>query len=395
MRIKKRIEILIKNNLFLQKIYAFCGSAFFRFVGLFIKQDKKMILFSSYGGDAINDSPKAIYDYISSHFPNYRCIWTINSKTNKPLLKNVEYVFVDTFRYFIFCLRAKYWVTNVNIERGLHFKKRKTFYLNTWHSTTVKTIGNQVKKRRDYNFKNINLLCSDGKYMTDIFVNYFNASRKNIVECGRPREDELLFSDYNLFRTKYRKKYGIDDSKFVILYAPTWKSTNGREDLLKVNLNIEEVSKKLGEDVVFIFKAHHLTKTAFGIKFSERIIDASLCENINELYFVSDLLVSDFSSCFFDFGLLNKPMICFAKDLEKYDKDRGLCIDLRKEFPGGVIDNEIDLIAEINQIIHSGNIHKDQQNAFMRKYVARPFAESTKYCVERMLCDENRINNNQ
>ena len=75
---KKRVEILLKTNRFVQKLYSFFGSTFFRFVGLFIKQDKKLILFNSFSGDLINDSPLALYNYISKNYPDYKCVWAVN-----------------------------------------------------------------------------------------------------------------------------------------------------------------------------------------------------------------------------------------------------------------------------------------------------------------------------
>ena len=342
-----------------------------------------MILFSSYGGDSINDSPKVIYDYIKKHYDGYYCVWVVNNPENR-ILEDVKYVTVDTFKYFIACLKAKYWVTNVNIERGLHFKKKKTFYLNTWHSTTVKTIGNQVKGRKDYNFKNINLLCSDGSFMTNIFVKYFNAPSKSIFECGRPREDELFEKNGLEERERILKKYNINNNSFVVLYAPTWKDTNGREDLLSVSLNLNKLIELVDKNIIILFKTHHLTKNASGVVFNESIIDVSDCQNINELYFAADVLISDYSSCFFDFGLLEKPIICFAPDLEEYERSRGLCVDLRNDFPGGVIFDEKVLALRIMDLMNNDSVFLIEQKRFMCKYLSRPSNSSTEFCVKKM-----------
>lgn len=384
MKFKKRIELLVKKNLFFQRLYSFFGSVFFRFIGLFVVQDKNLIVFSSFGGDSINDSPRVIYDYIIANYPQYKTVWTIND-SKKRVLENTAYVKVDTLKYFLTCLKARYWVTNVNIERGLHFKKKKTFYLNTWHSTTIKTIGNQVKGRKDYNFKNINLLCSDGPFMSNIFKQYFNAPSESIAECGRPREDELMLKNSAIEKEKMRNKYGIASNKFVILYAPTWKDTNGREDLLTIGLNLSNILNKLGDNTIILFKAHHLTKHTSGIEFNNNILNVSDCLNINELYFASDVLISDYSSCFFDFALLNKPIVCFATDFEEYRNGRGLCVDLKNDFPGGVIENEDELIVRLLELKSGNNFNKKQQDIFLKKYVKRPKDSATVFCVERML----------
>lgn len=377
---KKKIEVLLKTNRFVQVTYSFFGSLFFKFVGLFVKQDKKLILFSSFSGDQINDSPKVIYQYIRENYPNFKCVWAVNDSRKA---EGYDFIIIDTFKYFKTALKARYWVTNVNIERGLHFKKRKTFYLNTWHGTAIKTIGNLVKGRKDYNFKKIDFLCSDGDFMKDIFIRGFKANPDQIFNCGRPREDRLIFSDPKHENEKARKALNIGFDKTVILYAPTWENCNGREDLLNVKLDLDELTNKLGKNYIVLLRTHHLTKKVNDLHLNKQIIDVTNYPYINDLYFAADILISDYSSCFFDYGLLDKPMLCFAPTYDNYVKERGVFIDMEKEFPYGVIKELDDLVKDINEVVKDGVPTK--QNEFMKKYVDRPKESATKFCVERMI----------
>ena len=155
---KQRIIYILKHNGFVQKIYKLCFSFIFKFFGKFIKTDENMVLFVSFMGMKFNDSPKAIYDYIQERdkYKTLKCVWAFDNPENFPNLNTVK---IDTLSYFLTALKAKYWVTNTNIERGLTFKKKGTVYLNTEHGTAIKYVGNDCPGRKDFNFKTVDYLC--------------------------------------------------------------------------------------------------------------------------------------------------------------------------------------------------------------------------------------------
>ncbi|HCJ08043.1 MAG TPA: CDP-glycerol--glycerophosphate glycerophosphotransferase, partial [Lachnospiraceae bacterium] len=128
------LEYLIKHNAFVQLCYRKIVSAFFKILGCFIKTDPKLVLLTSMSGDQYNDSPRVLFKAMlkDDYFKTYHYIWAFKNpeKFNVP---HAETIKIDTMRYFIVALKAKIWITNVNIERGLDFKKKNTIYLNTWH----------------------------------------------------------------------------------------------------------------------------------------------------------------------------------------------------------------------------------------------------------------------
>ena len=151
---KEKIAFILKHNLIVQRIYRVVLGTLFRLLGFFVKTDNKLVLFSSFAGKNFNDSPKAIYDYMCSRpeFQSYRMVWAFTDPARFP---NLDTVKIDTMAYFLLAMKAKYWITNVNIERGLHFKKKSTVYLNTWHGIALKLIGNDCPGRKDYDFSNM------------------------------------------------------------------------------------------------------------------------------------------------------------------------------------------------------------------------------------------------
>lgn len=123
---KSKIEYIIKHNLIFQKFFSAFLSCFLRILSIFIKVDSDLILFVSYMGKSYNDSPKKIYEYlIKNGYDREKCVWAFNSPSK--FCVDCKTIKIDTIKYFITALKSKYWVSNVNIERGLHFKKRKQF----------------------------------------------------------------------------------------------------------------------------------------------------------------------------------------------------------------------------------------------------------------------------
>lgn len=322
-------------------------SAVFKFMGLFVPVDSDLVLFVSLMGTKFNDSPKAIYDYMQSHpeYRKYHCVWAFEKPECFPGLDTVK---IDTPKYFITALRAKYWVTNTNIERGLEFKKKKQIYLNTWHGIALKKIGNDCPGRNDYNFQNLDFLCVSGKYEEKVFKSAFNATEKSYLRCGMPRNDRL-WNVTNVDLEQCRKKLEIPHNKKVILYAPTWRESEdgGKTYAIKPPINFDLWKEKLADDYVLLFRAHHITTKVLDVKFDDFIRDVSDYPDVNDLMIAADLLITDYSAIAFDYSILCKPIFCFAYDYETYLSDRGTYFDIDEKYPNKSCRNENELIERI------------------------------------------------
>lgn len=372
---RSMIAYLIKHVPLIQWLYRHVMSSVFRFIGLFVKIDERLVLFSSYGGDQYSDSPKVIFEAMKqdARFKGYRYVWAFVN-LNSFDVPGAEKVKMDSFSYFITALKAKIWITNVNIERGLHFKKTSQVYLNTWHGTGPKKGGNAVKGRKDYDFSYVDIVCVDGKYARDEMVNWFNAKDENLLHSGRPREDELFtFTESDSARV--RKVLNIPDGKKVLLYMPTWREYGNLE------LNTSLWENALSDEYVMLVRSHHFAKK--GLSLSDKLfwIDVSDYPNVNDLYWVSDILISDYSSAFFDFGLLGKPMVCFAYDYERYEAGNGFLMDLKNEFPSGLKRTEDEVINFIETMDYQKE--SDRCKAYVDGYVKHP-GNATKMCVDKI-----------
>lgn len=97
-------------------------------------------------------------------------------------------------------------------------------------------------------------------------------------------------------------------------------------------------------DAIFLVRLHYLIRQAVDLdQFSDFVIDVSDYEDISELYIISDMLITDYSSAFFDYANLKRPMIFYAYDLDHYRTTRGLYFDYQK-VPGPIVKDNNELI---------------------------------------------------
>lgn len=379
-----RVEYIIKHNRFIQFVYRIFFSTIFSIISFFIPVDRKMVLISSFSGKKYNDSPKVLFESMKAVglLNEYKVIWAFDNPNNFKD-KGLCMVKINSFKYFFTAFRAKYWITNVNIERGLNFKKRNQVYLNTWHGTGPKTIGNAATGRRDYNFKKVNYLCSDGEFLKDIFIKNFNARAESVLLCGRPREDVLYHAD-SAIKQVMMDKYNIKKTDFVILYAPTWREPKSKElqSSISIDLDIKKILETIPNSKI-LFRAHSITSKVYSKEdFGDRFISVTDEPDIGDLFFVTDVLITDYSSANLDIAILNKPFICFAPDYDEYIKERPLCFDLEKEYPFGVQKNTDEVINILNRII-KGDKKISELNLYKQKY--GPYGgNATSICLKKL-----------
>ena len=168
-----------------------------------------------------------------------------------------------------------------------------------------------------------------------------------------------------------KEELGIDKHKKVILYCPTFrefsKSNNGITQ--KICVDLERWEHEM-DDCCLLVRAHY--EVAQMIDFSERsnVLDVSGYPHLNDLMMISDILISDYSSVFFDYSILHRPMICFAYDFDEYSKNRGMYLDVSKELPCHMVVNENELYEEIKNTLCQYDEACKKTAAFQKKYVS-------------------------
>lgn len=348
----------VKYSPALYTLYFYIGSWCVRLLGLFVKRNKKRMVFSSFGGRKYDDSPRCIYEAMlkDSRFEGYEFIWALG-EPDKFEIPGARKIKCDTFAYYKTLMSAAVWVTNSTMERGLSFKPKHIFNLNSWHGTAIKLMGSDINKdNTSFGSKgkecHTDIQLAQGQYDVDIFSRVFGVPSENFRITGLPRNDELVNCNTEENRSRIRKQLGIADGKRIILYAPTFREydkDSGSNCVLMPPIDLKKWEKKLGEKYVLLMRAHYEVVKVMQFEENDFVKNVSSYPNLNELMIVSDMLVSDYSSIFFDYSVQDKPMLCFAYDYDKYASLRGMYFDIREKLMGNSV-NEDELIKAINSL---------------------------------------------
>ncbi len=376
------IKGIIKNTA--SKLIEIAYKAVYRFIGI----DDKTVLFIAFHGKGYSDSPKAIYEEMlkDERFKNYKFIWAIKNHKKKDIkiegAKIVEYLSIP---YFYYLSKAKYWIFNCKMPAYI-IKKDEQIYLQTWHGTPLKRLGHDIHvdekttfyrskvdaktmyESYDIDVARYNYMISPNPFCTKVFQSAFGIDRERLIETGYPRND-IMVNASEKDKLEIKKSLGIPLDKKVILYAPTWRDNQyvNRGYTFKLEVDFHKWYDYLGNDYVVLFKPHYLIINHYqnddslkGFLFN---IDAK--EDIAPLYLITDILVTDYSSVFFDFSVMKKPMYFYMYDLDDYrDELRGFYIDIYKDLPGKVYEDEGTLLTEILHGVYDGERLKAFNNYF-------------------------------
>lgn len=360
-----RLKVKIKK--FLGRIIKATYNIWYRFISV----DEKTILFISFHGRGYNCNPKYLHKYLLTNekYKDYKFIWAVKKGKGKDI-SGAEVIRYNSVKYFYYLAKSKYWIVNCKLPRHI-LKKDDQVYLQTWHGTPLKRLAHDIEIGDDAKFyrtsiskkemtetydidvKRYDYLISPNKFSTEKFQSAFHIERNRIIETGYPRNDYLTnISDLEIKNLK--EKYKIPEDKKVILYAPTWRdnSFNVKGYTFKLEVDFARWKEVLGEEYVVIFKPHYLITNKFDNEgLEEFLYTIREDKDINELYVISDILVTDYSSVFFDYAILHRPILFYMYDLKEYEEEvRGFYLDINKDLPGNIFTKEEELLKEISNI---------------------------------------------
>lgn len=319
--------------------------------------NKRKIVFSSYYGRGYGDNPKYIAEELLDSSKRYKLIWLIKNDAEKSMLPSrIKAVKTNSIRAKYHLSTAKIWIDNC--RKSFYYKKENQFYMQTWHGFALKRIEKDAQENLSVGYvecairdsKNIDVLISDSKHMTEVYKKCFWYDGK-IVEWGSPRNDIIVnASKQKICYDKVCRFYNVNNNRKIILYAPTFRSNRSLEpysiDLERIRIAFE---KKFSSAYIVVVRLHpniSEKSSELPFKWSDNIVDASEYHDMQELLAASDIVISDYSSLMFDFALSNKPCFQFATDIEDYKKDRNFYFKL-DDLPFPLAQNNDELVSNI------------------------------------------------
>lgn len=359
---------------------------------------KNWVLFESFLGKNYSDSCKYIYEYLLCNKGDaYRYIWVVNDK-NTSIPGNVTKVKYLSLRWFYYSSRCGYYVNNM--RQPVWYRKRKeTVFLETWHGTPLKKLvfdmddihaATQSYKMDMYGqSRKWDYLISDNSFSTETFERCFLYPKEKIIETGYPRNDILYADDREERAAAVKKKLGIPLDKRVILYAPTWRDDEyygPGQYQFALRFDLKHLKEELGDEYVILLRTHYFIADAIDTRGLEDFAyNVSRYDDIAELYIVSDICITDYSSVFFDYANLLRPILFYVYDFDKYkDTLRGFYISMENEVPGPLLYTEDEVIEAVKYIDNIVEEYSDRYTAFCKRFCNVSDGNASKRVVEQV-----------
>ncbi|ACY96237.1 bifunctional glycosyltransferase/CDP-glycerol:glycerophosphate glycerophosphotransferase [Thermomonospora curvata] len=337
---------------------------------------RDMALFESFQGRQFSDSPRAIFEELRRRHPEFEYVWVTSDGRFQPP-EGVRTLLRGTREHLKAMAQARFLVSNDPMPYWME-KRPEQIYLQTWHGTPLKKLGYDIERPahrnpQDYlrrfgrDMAQWNALVSPNPFSSPIWRRAFRYEGE-LLEIGYPRND-ILFRPEQAERI--RRRLGLPAGKRVVLYAPTWRDdrivSNGYG--MELQLDVERAREVLGEDHVLLIRGHINVVGNFCPPDDDFVRNVSTYPDIAELYLVSDVLVTDYSSAMFDYACTARPILFFTYDLEHYrDELRGFYFDFEAEAPGPMCMTSDELIDALRDVGNVSAQYEHRYEAFREKF---------------------------
>lgn len=380
--------------------------------------DKKLITFCVFSGKGYSDSPRAIYEYMLSceQYQDYHFVWIFKHPSQfRWLEENPRTTLVkwNSNAYREAMAKAGYWIFNYRVSDHI-WPREDQVYVECWHGTPLKRLGydltaggnvmnttKEIRQKYDLDSAKFKYIISPSPYCSEKFTSAWNLAAQGkesaILEQGYPRNDALLNATPEKVQSIKENLHITDEEingKKVILYAPTWRDnqhTSGVGYSYELGVDFQRLRDALGEEYIILFRAHYLVANSFDFDaFQGFVYNVSTYPDINDLYLAADLLITDYSSVFFDYANLKKPILFYMYDLAAYRDDiRGFYIGL-EELPGPIVETEEDLIRAIPQQMVSSDWDA-KYDAFLKKFAPFDDGQASRRVTEIILGEKPNV----
>lgn len=360
---------------------------------------KERIMFCSSAGRQYACNPKYIYEELIKMYPDtFEIIWVLNDKHNAPF--NTVCVKRNSISYCFYMLTSKVIVDNNGFNAFLPYRKAQ-LKINTWHAGGAYKKTGIDSNLPDTEYRRLkregavtDIVLSSCRRFSEVFPNSYQISPNAVRATGLPRND-ILFYDKEKIRMIVYQKLGLQKNQRLVIYAPTFRghsTTATRQDYkIDVDKCIQALTLRFGGEWIMGFRMHHVYHKEYqNIKNS-----ISLCEyqDMQELLVAAEVLITDYSSCMWDYSLLYKPCFVYATDIENYQNSVDFYTPI-SEWPFPIAQNNDELINNIlifDMLLYKNAVHKHHKmlGSYERGYASQILSNSIyKYCFENVTKSE-------
>jgi CDP-glycerol glycerophosphotransferase len=359
-----------------------------------IKPREDVWIFSSVDNQKFNYNSRYLFEYVREHLPSIHPRYVINDERERKLLAaryGEEYFIESETREGIKkVLEGAVWFTSAGLPVYGPRLGRKRRIINLWHGVPLKRIvllENHMSVWMKIYFQwifsaNYTYVLTTSKKMIPTMAKSFGVSRDQVRVWGQPRND-LLFLE--LSRQELLKRlYGITEKiDHIVLYAPTFREYGQTRLFPFDDFNAEQLHTFLEEENIMLLVRYHLEEQEQGCLEGTRIrtINEDKVLDIMEVLSAFDAVITDYSSIYIDFLLLERPLLFLPYDLEEYEEKRGMNFPYEKVTPGPKPGTMKEFMEEIKRLLGDSSYYQEE-----RHRTNRYFNQVQKPCAA-MICE--------
>ena len=358
-------------------------------VRAFTRKTQDYVIFES--SNYFYDNSYELYKFVKQNYPNFKLIYVVTNKTqieyglNHGVSKKEMVSYKNKFKLYKYSLKAK----AIFFSYDNYWKKMK---LNT--NCPLVYLGHGEFGVKDcskyYNYifgeqQNKVTIAHPTEYSANILKGHYDTfAKQNVVFAGTARND-ILYKN-NLSKATFFKTINIDlkeDTKIILAVCTFRNEHKENSEFFKDEFplaftddELKQLNKKLSDNnELLIIKVHHaqsgvITQDQSNIKFIDNEFLNKLDVSLLDIYPLVDAMLTDFSSAYFGYLELNRPIGFINADKEKYLKNRGFTIeDVETIQPGVKILNIQQLEGFLDEIHNNIDKYEDERKDIKTKFV--------------------------
>ncbi|MFG2137029.1 CDP-glycerol glycerophosphotransferase family protein [Streptomyces sp. NPDC048650] len=329
---------------------------------------RETVLYSSFGGRAYGDSPRAVHEELVRRGTDVTHLWAVRD-AQVAVPDGARAVVVGSAEWHGALAHSRWIVTNTHLPAWFLRRDGQTV-VQTWHGTPLKQIGAGLAGTLCAGLAHLaprprlgrqwSVLLSPNAHSTPVLRSALGYPGE-LLECGLPRTDALVAAGRDRAAAAVRERLGIAPGRTAVLYAPTPRdhlAYDAAHHRMHLALDLDLARRALSEDHVLLVRSHPLVADRLPAHHAPFAVDVSAHPDATELLLAADVLVTDYSSLAADFANTGRPMLFLTPDLADYrDTLRGFTLDFEARVPGPLLASTgelIDALGDLDAIAAAG-----------------------------------------
>ncbi len=371
----------------LQKIRRSSNILLYKYYCKRVPLDKNNVLFLSASRESLTGNFEFVYHELKENY-HYeinlvlkKSLKTKNSLKEQihlmKLIASSKYILLDDFYPMIYTLKLR----------------KGTELIQLWHAMgAFKTVGYSRMGKvggpsvKSLTHKNYTATIVSSENIRKNYAEAFDISIDKVHALGVPRTDIFFDNNYKKNITKkLHEKYPFIKDKKVILFAPTFRGNGQKSAYYNFSwLDFNKMKEQLQDQYVFLIKLHPFITARPDIVDNQFYFDLSDEREINDLLFITDILITDYSSVIFEYSFFKKPVVFFIPDYKEYVASRDFYYDFDKYMYGSTAINTDELIKKIKK----EKVNKKKIDAFTKYFCSACDGKSTKRVVKELIVNK-------